>query len=189
MLIVTFVTDYNITANETNKDDVDDDTVEVTGERDEPSEVGSGKEGGVMTDAEVTEVAEAEATTEEERAEAESSGLRLRDYQLEGVNWLLWNWWHKRSCILADEMGLGKEAKCCDFDFLKNYVVYGPTTKISNDILIVFYILFCRQDNPNGFISTPAALHAKHIAQGSLFDHRTFVTSGPVDERDGYLVA
>jgi SNF2 family DNA or RNA helicase len=31
-------------------------------------------------------------------------GLKLRDYQLEGVNWLLWNWWHKRSCILADEM-------------------------------------------------------------------------------------
>lgn len=36
------------------------------------------------------------------------TGLRLRDYQLEGLNWLLWNWWHKRSCILADEMGLGK---------------------------------------------------------------------------------
>jgi hypothetical protein len=31
-------------------------------------------------------------------------GLKLRDYQLEGLNWLLWNWWHKRSCILADEM-------------------------------------------------------------------------------------
>jgi len=38
-----------------------------------------------------------------------SNGLRLRDYQLEGVNWLLWNWWHKRPCILADEMGLGKK--------------------------------------------------------------------------------
>jgi len=37
-----------------------------------------------------------------------TSGLRLRSYQLEGVNWLLWNWWNKRSCILADEMGLGK---------------------------------------------------------------------------------
>jgi hypothetical protein len=37
----------------------------------------------------------------------EETGLRLRDYQLEGVNWLLWNWWHKRPCILADEMGLG----------------------------------------------------------------------------------
>ena len=34
--------------------------------------------------------------------------LRLRNYQLEGVNWLLWNWWNSRSCILADEMGLGK---------------------------------------------------------------------------------
>lgn len=35
------------------------------------------------------------------------SGLTLRGYQLEGVNWMLWNWFHKRSCILADEMGLG----------------------------------------------------------------------------------
>jgi hypothetical protein len=35
-------------------------------------------------------------------------GLQLRDYQLEGINWLLWNWWHRRSCILADEMGLGR---------------------------------------------------------------------------------
>ena len=34
--------------------------------------------------------------------------LKLRSYQLEGVNWLLWNWFNKRSCILADEMGLGK---------------------------------------------------------------------------------
>jgi chromodomain-helicase-DNA-binding protein 7 len=34
--------------------------------------------------------------------------LKLRAYQLEGVNWLLWNWYNKRSCILADEMGLGK---------------------------------------------------------------------------------
>jgi hypothetical protein len=33
-------------------------------------------------------------------------GFRLRSYQLEGVNWLLFNWWNKRSCILADEMGL-----------------------------------------------------------------------------------
>jgi SNF2 family DNA or RNA helicase len=37
----------------------------------------------------------------------DEDGLTPRDYQLEGVNWLLWNWWHKRSCILADEMGLG----------------------------------------------------------------------------------
>jgi len=41
-------------------------------------------------------------------ADDDSKGaLRLRGYQLEGVNWLLWNWWNRRSCILADEMGLG----------------------------------------------------------------------------------
>ena len=40
--------------------------------------------------------------------EDQQNALRLRAYQLEGVNWLLWNWFNKRSCILADEMGLGK---------------------------------------------------------------------------------
>ena len=39
-------------------------------------------------------------------AESES-GFQLRSYQLEGLNWLLFNWWNRRSCILADEMGLG----------------------------------------------------------------------------------
>lgn len=38
----------------------------------------------------------------------EKQGFKLRSYQLEGVNWLMFNWWNKRSCILADEMGLGK---------------------------------------------------------------------------------
>ena len=28
--------------------------------------------------------------------------------QLDGMNWLLANWYNKRNCILADEMGLGK---------------------------------------------------------------------------------
>lgn len=39
--------------------------------------------------------------------EESGAGFLLRSYQLEGVNWLLFNWWNKRSCILADEMGLG----------------------------------------------------------------------------------
>lgn len=33
---------------------------------------------------------------------------RLRDYQVDGVNWLASTWYKKQSCILADEMGLGK---------------------------------------------------------------------------------
>jgi SNF2 family DNA or RNA helicase len=31
----------------------------------------------------------------------------LRDYQWEGVRWMLFNWSQKRNSILADEMGLG----------------------------------------------------------------------------------
>jgi len=34
--------------------------------------------------------------------------LELRDYQLKGLNWLRFCWYHRRSSILADEMGLGK---------------------------------------------------------------------------------
>lgn len=43
---------------------------------------------------------------EDDEAETEKAGFQLRSYQLEGVNWLLFNWWNKRSCILADEVGL-----------------------------------------------------------------------------------
>ena len=32
-------------------------------------------------------------------------GLQLRDYQWEGVRWMLFNWSQKRNSILADEMG------------------------------------------------------------------------------------
>ena len=41
--------------------------------------------------------------------------LTLRDYQLEGVNWIMWNYYNKRSCILADEMGLGKTIQSMAF--------------------------------------------------------------------------
>jgi chromodomain-helicase-DNA-binding protein 7 len=33
---------------------------------------------------------------------------KLREYQLEGVNWLNFSWFNQRNCLLADEMGLGK---------------------------------------------------------------------------------
>lgn len=46
--------------------------------------------------------------------------MRLRAYQLEGVNWLLWNWYNQRSCILADEMGLGKVGQTPRITFLSD---------------------------------------------------------------------
>lgn len=37
-----------------------------------------------------------------------TSSNQLRSYQLEGLNWLRYNWYHGINSILADEMGLGK---------------------------------------------------------------------------------
>ena len=42
-------------------------------------------------------------------------GGSLRDYQWEGVRWLLFNWSQKRNSILADEMGLGKTIQSATF--------------------------------------------------------------------------
>lgn len=39
----------------------------------------------------------------------------LRDYQLEGLNWLIYSWMQNHNCILADEMGLGKTIQCVAF--------------------------------------------------------------------------
>ncbi|CAG0913926.1 unnamed protein product [Notodromas monacha] len=54
--------------------------------------------------------------------------LRLRDYQLAGLNWLVSSWCHDRSVILADEMGLGKTVQViCFLAYLfRHYEVYGP---------------------------------------------------------------
>lgn len=36
------------------------------------------------------------------------TGGQLMDYQIEGMNWLYYQWHKSQNCILADEMGLGK---------------------------------------------------------------------------------
>ncbi|XP_043913895.1 chromodomain-helicase-DNA-binding protein 8 [Protopterus annectens] len=43
------------------------------------------------------------------------NGNELREYQLEGINWLLFNWYNRQNCILADEMGLGKTIQSIAF--------------------------------------------------------------------------
>ncbi|RWS25505.1 chromodomain-helicase-DNA-binding protein 8-like protein [Leptotrombidium deliense] len=47
----------------------------------------------------------------------------LREYQLEGVNWLTFCWHNNRNCILADEMGLGKTIQ--SIAFIQEIVKYG----------------------------------------------------------------
>lgn len=47
----------------------------------------------------------------------------LRDYQIEGVNWLIGMHEKKINCILADEMGLGKTLQTITFlGYLKNFL-------------------------------------------------------------------
>ena len=62
------------------------------------------------------------------------AGFRLRSYQLEGVNWLLFNWWNRRSCILADEMGLGKTIQSAAF---LQQLQSTPATRVRGPFLIV----------------------------------------------------
>ncbi|SNX84130.1 probable CHD1 - transcriptional regulator [Melanopsichium pennsylvanicum] len=42
-------------------------------------------------------------------------GGELIDFQLEGVNWLRYGWYHQKPGILADEMGLGKTVQIITF--------------------------------------------------------------------------
>jgi superfamily II DNA or RNA helicase len=55
-------------------------------------------------------------------------GRTVRDYQVEGMNWMIHNWHYYRNCILADEMGLGKTVQTVTFlEHLRTRVgVRGP---------------------------------------------------------------
>ena len=66
------------------------------------------------------------------------AGNRLRDYQAEGINWLLWNWVNGRNSILADEMGLGKtlqstlfmHAVMCGYRVRPPFLVVAPLSTL-----------------------------------------------------------
>jgi chromodomain-helicase-DNA-binding protein 7 len=51
------------------------------------------------------------------------NGNTLREYQLEGLNWLTFCWYNNRNCILADEMGLGKTIQ--SLTFINEMVKFG----------------------------------------------------------------
>ncbi|XP_036005916.1 chromodomain-helicase-DNA-binding protein 2 isoform X2 [Fundulus heteroclitus] len=54
--------------------------------------------------------------------------LQLRDYQLDGLNWLAHSWCRCNSVILADEMGLGKTIQTISFlsYLFHQHLLYGP---------------------------------------------------------------
>ncbi|XP_073323863.1 chromodomain-helicase-DNA-binding protein 6 [Pagrus major] len=67
------------------------------------------------------------------------NGNQLREYQLEGMNWLLFNWYNRKNCILADEMGLGKTIQSITFLFeifsmgiRGPFLIIAPLSTITN---------------------------------------------------------
>ncbi|KPM07329.1 Kismet-like protein, partial [Sarcoptes scabiei] len=58
-----------------------------------------------------------------EQSHTYKNGNTLREYQLEGVNWLSFCWHNGQNCILADEMGLGKTIQ--SITFIQEMVRYG----------------------------------------------------------------
>ncbi|XP_062400632.1 chromodomain-helicase-DNA-binding protein 6 isoform X4 [Sardina pilchardus] len=67
------------------------------------------------------------------------NGNELREYQLEGMNWLLFNWYNRKNCILADEMGLGKTIQSITFlfeifsmDIRGPFLIIAPLSTITN---------------------------------------------------------
>ena len=60
--------------------------------------------------------------------ETQGNKLTLRDYQLEGLNWLVYSWCKQNSVILADEMGLGKTIQTIAFLYYlyKVHLLFGP---------------------------------------------------------------
>ncbi|XP_035007174.2 chromodomain-helicase-DNA-binding protein 6 isoform X1 [Hippoglossus stenolepis] len=67
------------------------------------------------------------------------NGNQLREYQLEGMNWLLFNWYNRKNCILADEMGLGKTIQSitflyeiCNMGIRGPFLIIAPLSTITN---------------------------------------------------------
>uniref|UniRef100_A0A8B9QGY9 Chromodomain helicase DNA binding protein 9 n=1 Tax=Apteryx owenii TaxID=8824 RepID=A0A8B9QGY9_APTOW len=74
-----------------------------------------------------------------EQSREYKNGNQLREYQLEGLNWLLFNWYNRRNCILADEMGLGKTIQSITFlyEILLSgirgpFLIIAPLSTITN---------------------------------------------------------
>lgn len=55
-------------------------------------------------------------------------GNALRPYQLEGVDWLLFSWYNRRSVLLADEMGLGKTVQSVAVSATQSRAIAAPSS-------------------------------------------------------------
>ncbi|XP_066243885.1 chromodomain-helicase-DNA-binding protein 6 isoform X2 [Saccopteryx leptura] len=93
----------------------------------------------VLPDVKHVERPASDAWQKLEKSREYKNSNQLREYQLEGMNWLLFNWYNRKNCILADEMGLGKTIQSITFlseIFLRGvhgpFLIIAPLSTITN---------------------------------------------------------
>lgn len=106
----------------------------------------------------------AETKVDEDDKES-TEGFKLRSYQLEGVNWLLWNYFNNRSCILADEVRGSESCRFSSFAFALADIVI---TRANLD--------GTRQDYSKRRLSPSASSDANDASAGSLPNCRATFT-------------
>ncbi|KAH9281016.1 Chromodomain-helicase-DNA-binding protein 7 [Echinococcus granulosus] len=107
---------------------------------------------------------------------------RLREYQVEGVNWLSFCWYNKRNCILADEMGLGKTVQSIAFllEVIKAgvagpFLIIVPLSTVGN-----WQREFENWSDLNTIVYHGSAVSRSMIQEYELFYHRKKAAGGSV---------
>ncbi|OQS03503.1 chromodomain-helicase-DNA-binding protein [Thraustotheca clavata] len=103
----------------------------------------------------------------------EDGRFTLRAYQLEGLNWLRWNWHNDRPSILADEMGLGKTIQTLAFldDMRLQYNIPGPFLVVAPLSLIAQWQSECETWTDMDCVVYHGSSEARDIIQQYEFYH------------------
>lgn len=63
-------------------------------------------------------------------------GGKLMPFQIEGLQWLIYKYYHRQSCILADDMGLGKTIQVASFlGYLHSQEIYPSLVIVPNSTI------------------------------------------------------
>jgi chromodomain-helicase-DNA-binding protein 7 len=104
----------------------------------------------------------------------------LRDYQIQGVNWLVFNWYKGQNSILADEMGLGKTVQTVTtLEYLHQvvgnrgpFLIVAPLSTIGH----------WRREVENWSDMNPVVLHGSQESRNMIYQYE-FHHTDPKDNR------
>eukprot|EP01079_Euglenida_sp_SAG-EU17-18_P006074 gene6074-148_t len=125
-----------------------------------------------------------------------NNSLKLRNYQVEGVEWLLWSWCNRRNVMLGDEMGLGKTAQSsCFIEFLRTglpidhrrrgpFLVVAPLSVLENwsREIAMWTTMNCigMRNSSNRLLMNPLVWHGNETSRQICHDNEWYYT-----ENDG----